>query len=293
MILLDYSQIVKSCVYAETKGKEDLTIDDDYLRHMIINSIRSYNVMFRKKYGQMVIAVDSKNYWRYDLHPNYKGTRKEKKDKEKIDWDNVSKVMLEVVNEMDQFLPFIVIKVNRCEADDIIGVLCEHSKTMVGDGLFDDSPEIVKIIGGDGDYIQTHTKEISQHNPITEMAVKAKVSPKFDLNMKIICGDVGDCITNIKSDRDDLFNHIRQKAIKQTEKDMWAADPSSIPDEFKAKFEENKKLVSFNEIPSNYRDQIIAQYEHKSKNPSDPTLVYKYFLEKGLTRMMMEISDFT
>ena len=53
-----------------------LEMNEDLIRHMILNSLRGHNKKFRKQYGQMVIACDSSNVWRRTKFPNYKAGRK-------------------------------------------------------------------------------------------------------------------------------------------------------------------------------------------------------------------------
>jgi hypothetical protein len=50
------------------------------VRHMILNSLRSYKVKFGDEYGEMVIACDNTNYWRKQTHFHFKYTLTEKKD---------------------------------------------------------------------------------------------------------------------------------------------------------------------------------------------------------------------
>ena len=71
MIVIDYSQTIISALMAEIGSRNDIPINVDLLRHMVINNIRSHKVKFGREYGEIVIACDSKKYWRKQYFPNY------------------------------------------------------------------------------------------------------------------------------------------------------------------------------------------------------------------------------
>ena len=56
MILLDYSQTVIGSFMAMGRGKP--VVEEDLLRHTILNSIRMFRNQFAKDYGEMVICCD-------------------------------------------------------------------------------------------------------------------------------------------------------------------------------------------------------------------------------------------
>ena len=51
-------------------------VDENMVRHMILNSLRMYRERFNEEYGELVICYDSKHYWRRDYFPQYKNNRK-------------------------------------------------------------------------------------------------------------------------------------------------------------------------------------------------------------------------
>ena len=69
MIIIDYNAIAIANIITQK-----LDVQEDMIRHMILNSIRMYNKKFRKEYGQMVITTDSSN-WRREAFPQYKFKR--------------------------------------------------------------------------------------------------------------------------------------------------------------------------------------------------------------------------
>ena len=76
MIIVDYSQTIISNLMAELNGRKDIELEIPLLRHMVLNTLRSYNNRFKEDYGNMVIACDSKEkYWRKEYFQYYKSNQ--------------------------------------------------------------------------------------------------------------------------------------------------------------------------------------------------------------------------
>ena len=56
MILIDYNGVAVGNIITQK-----LTLDENLIRHMILNSIRMYRKKFGKEYGEVVIVCDSLN----------------------------------------------------------------------------------------------------------------------------------------------------------------------------------------------------------------------------------------
>ena len=61
MILLDYSQTVIGSFMAMSKGGG--VVEEDILRHIILNTIRQFRNQFTKQYGEIVICCDHYKNW--------------------------------------------------------------------------------------------------------------------------------------------------------------------------------------------------------------------------------------
>ena len=61
----------------QINGRQAVELSEDLVRHMVLNSLRAHNKKFRKEYGDIVIACDSKNVWRREIFPNYKEVEKQ------------------------------------------------------------------------------------------------------------------------------------------------------------------------------------------------------------------------
>ena len=68
---VDMNQISLACLMMSlhmNKGE----LDEEMVRHMILNSIRGYRTMFKEDYGEIVLTYDSRAYWRKQVFPQYK-----------------------------------------------------------------------------------------------------------------------------------------------------------------------------------------------------------------------------
>ena len=160
MILIDFNQIAIATVAIRKLN------DEDMIRHMILNSIRMYNKKYRDEYGQMVICCDGPNTWRREYFPEYKANRKKGRDNSELDWNAIFKTINLIRDEISTNLPYKVIQMDGCEADDIIGTLVLETQEFGKD-------EPVKIISSDKDFIQLHRfKNVSQFSPMQKKEVK-------------------------------------------------------------------------------------------------------------------------
>ena len=142
MIIVDYSQTIISNLMAELNGRKDVEIEINLLRHMVINTIRSYHVNFKDEHGELVIACDNKRYWRKDIFPYYKANRKKAREDSGYNWNAIFDAINTIKAELKEFFPYRLIEVERAEADDIIATLCKHIT------------EPIMIVSGDHDFVQ-------------------------------------------------------------------------------------------------------------------------------------------
>jgi len=87
MILLDLNQTIIASLMAHIGSNPKVEIQENMVRHIVLNSIRSFSRQFKSKYGELVICCDNKNYWRRDVFPFYKAHRKKDREKSDFDWN--------------------------------------------------------------------------------------------------------------------------------------------------------------------------------------------------------------
>ena len=102
MIIIDMNQIsVASLMMHLHMNKGEL--DEEMVRHMILNSIRGYRTMFKEDYGEIVLTYDSRAYWRKQVFPQYKANRKKGREEDGKDWDSIFGVLNQIKEEIREF----------------------------------------------------------------------------------------------------------------------------------------------------------------------------------------------
>jgi 5'-3' exonuclease len=293
MIVVDFNQTAISNLMMEVGGRNDIEIQVPLLRHMILNSIRSYKKKFGKEYGELVIACDNQTYWRREYFPYYKAGRKKAREESGFDWKTIFEALNLIRSELEVFFPYKVINVDGAEADDIIAVLAEWSQTNDTDNVLFNEPKPFLVMSGDHDFIQLQKYEnIKQFSPVQKKFVKPDISPEKYIFEHIIRGDKGDGVPNVLSDDDSIVTGTRQKAIRQDKIDIWYKDFDAMPQDanFKKNYERNKMLVSFDSIPQKVRSAIINSYVDKPNK--DKSKLLNFFIEHKMKNMLELIEEF-
>ena len=145
MILVDMNQVTISNLMIQMKN-EPLSVD--LVRHLVLNSIRSYRTKFFNEFGELILCYDDKHYWRRDLFPYYKSNRKKDRTESNLNWNELFETLNLIRDELKETFPYKVLQVDGAEADDIIATIVNLvSKTP---NLF----EKILIMSGDKDFIQ-------------------------------------------------------------------------------------------------------------------------------------------
>ncbi|GAG49489.1 unnamed protein product, partial [marine sediment metagenome] len=78
MILVDFNQVMIATIMINLRKAP--AIEVDLVRHMVLNTLRSYRIRFGQKYGELVLCHDSRDPWRRDIFPLYKANRAKQKE---------------------------------------------------------------------------------------------------------------------------------------------------------------------------------------------------------------------
>lgn len=292
MILIDMNQVMISNLMVQlTHGKE---LEEDLVRHMVLNSLRMYRTRFYKEYGELVLCYDSKNYWRKKVFPYYKGTRKRDREKSSHNWSNIFDILNKLRDEFKDYLPYRIVDVDGAEADDVIAVLAKHQGTVnirLQNNM--QPPAKVLVLSGDKDFIQLQRfKFVKQYNPIQKKFVAAG-DPKAYILEHTIKGDRSDGIPNFLSDDDTFVENKRQKPLSKKNIDMWldmSPEQFCRDDKTMQQYNRNRQLIDFSYIPKEVEQSIIDSYE--SIIPQKRGKLYEYFAMHGLNEMLDKIGEF-
>ena len=286
MILLDLNQVMISNLMIQIQGGK-VDLQEDLIRHMILNSIRLYRQKF-KEYGDLVICADDKNYWRKDIFPYYKAHRKEDREKSDLDWKKIFEILNKVREEIKDNFPYRVLKISRAEADDIIGTLVNRFGVYLNNG----DTEKILILSGDKDFGQLQKfSNVDQFSPVTKRWIRIP-DPKRFLKEHIMKGDRGDGIPNFLSHDSCIVAKERQKPIISKKLNDWVKmEASDFCDEnMMRNFKRNEELVDLDFVPKNIRDEVNKQYDEYVL-PERKGLL-NYFIKNKLKLLTEHIGEF-
>ena len=279
MIIADFNGIAISTVVIE-----NTPVDEDMIRHMILNTIRMYNKRHKNEYGEMVIACDHRS-WRKDYFKQYKHSRKKGRDTSTYDWDEVFRIINLVRDELFEHFPYRVIHIDGAEADDIIGTLVESYAEN----------EKILILSADKDFIQLQRyKNVVQYSPAQKKFVTHN-NPAAYLFEHIVKGDKGDGVPNILSHDNVFVEGERQKPItkKKLEELSHLSDSqiqNVLGETVWRNFCRNKKLVDLRQTPDDLKREIINIYENQEKTPGSKVL--PFLIQKRCRRLIESVHDF-
>lgn len=294
MIIIDYSQTIISNLMAEIGSRNDVEIEVNLLRHMVMNTLRSHKQKFGRDYGEIVIACDSKRYWRKQQFPYYKANRKKAREDSGFNWPLIFDTINLIKEEIRTFLPYKVIEIEGAEADDIIATLVEWSVDNDSkEGALFSEPNPLLIISGDHDFIQLQKyNHVKQFSPIHKKFIKPESTPQEYILEHIIKGDKGDGVPNVLTADDAIINGERQRPISSKKLEQWVKDPNTMPTDvvFQRNFHRNKMLVDFQSIPKDIKEQIINTFT--STPGGDRSKLLDYFITNRMKMMMEHIGEF-
>lgn len=298
MIIVDYSQIAISTLMAELAGRKDVPVSVPLVRHMLVNTMRSFKQRFGKTHGQLVIACDDRRYWRKEIFEHYKASRKKAREDSGFDWQSIFEALNMVKQELAQHFPYPVIEVPRAEADDVIASLVFWSQTnnlLSGGILEDDRPQPILILSQDHDFQQLQRfPNVEQYAPVEKRYIKNE-NPDIFLIEHILRGDKGDGIPNFLSPADTFVNpELRQKALgvkadkwKYLPKDEYLTTPELV-----ANFERNQRLVDLSYIPQDIQDAVVDSYTRQVALRKDRSKLLDYFTEFQMPNLMEHLNEF-
>ena len=264
-------------------------LDEDMIRHMILNSLRSNRQKFTEDFGELVICCDDRNYWRKDIFPYYKAHRRGDREKSPLDWNLIFETLNKVRDEIKETFPYKVIREDRAEADDIIASICHKYGHL---GIKNGSAEPILILSSDKDFAQLQKyANVEQYAPNTKKWIRIS-NPERYLREHILRGDRGDGIPNFLSKDSSIVNGERQKPISAKKIDAWSSlDPVDFCDtNMLRNYSRNETLVNLDCVPEYIQNSIIDMFD-KYEEPSRKGLL-NYFIKNRLSNLTEHIGDF-
>jgi len=285
MILVDMNQVMISNLMIHLNSNE---LNEDMVRHMVLNSLRSYKTKFGDNYGELVLCYDDKHYWRKEYFPNYKANRKKDRSASKLDWNELFETLNKIRDEIKEVFPYKVLQVAGAEADDIIATIVK---------VISETPKLfenVLIMSGDKDFIQLQKHSfVKQYSPTLKKYVNG-VDPNQYRIEHIFKGDRGDGIPNILSSDNTFVEGIRQKPLGKKKIEEWISKNEwPIPewnDELKRNYQRNKTLIDLECLPSDIFERIYITW--KDYEITDRSKILQYFMKYKLRELTEKLGDF-
>ncbi len=280
MIILDMNQISLASLMMHQHMTKSSEVEEDAVRHMILNSVRMYRSKFIDEYGEVVLAYDSRHYWRKDYFPEYKASRKKGRETDNKDWDKIFQVLNNIKSELKTIFPYKFLEVYGAEADDIIATLCKKYQN-----------EKVMIVSGDKDFIQLQKYDnVKQYSPTQKKFIN-DINPYTYIQEHVLRGDKGDGVPNVLSPDQTFVNEIRQKPLsKKKLESLLNLDVDSYPNEIKRNYQRNVMLINLDNIPAELEEQILDEYT--SAPCGDRSKLFNYFIENKLKTLTESIGEF-
>lgn len=282
MIIFDYQQIAISNLM-EQIGSSKTPVDENLVRHMILNTIRTYVKKFKETHGpEIIIACDNRNYWRRDYFPHYKAGRKKARAASGHDWSSIFESLNKIREELKESSPYKVMDVEGAEADDIIGTLVQKYSAT----------EKILILSSDKDFAQLQRySNVEQFSPILKKYIKEPL-PLIQLKQLIIRGDKSDGIPNILSSDDIFVVGGRQKPITESKIIKWInQEPKEFcNEEMMRNFNRNELMIDLTKVPITLKEKILNTYDN-SKGKTKQEFV-DYMIANRLKNLIEVVHEF-
>jgi hypothetical protein len=282
MILVDLNQVLLAGLMAQISNQKNTKLDENLIRHMVLNILRNHTKKFKAEYGEVVLCCDNRKYWRKEFFPFYKAGRKKTREKSDLDWHLIFDILGKLKQELRETFPYKVIDVEGAEADDIIGTLVP---------IYARDQKIL-ILSSDGDFLQLqqYGPNVKQYNPSLKKYIKSE-NPLVELKEKIIRGDKGDGIPNMFSPSDCFVRDLRQKPITKGALEKYLNESvETYSDTDKANYSRNSTLIDLTKIPEEIKRNIINTYDETK--PASRQKLLNYFIEHKLKNLMDVIEEF-
>ena len=280
MILLDNSQIILANLFQSLK--EHPTINEDFIRHMVLNSYRMIRKKFAKEYGELVICHDSPNSWRNTYFPLYKQNRKNKQKSSEFDWTLIYECMKNIRTEIAEVFPYRNMKIEGAEADDIIAILTMNTHMQ----------EKIVIVSNDKDFQQLQMFPNVKQYSICKKEFLICPNPKMFLYEHIIRGDSSDGVPNILSEDSCIIDKDKRqsKITKKVIEDVLSCINTVETSKYAKNWKRNQTLIDFTSIPEELMDKILDLYYTQSNKNSGKIL--NYMIEHKLVNLIDSIQEF-
>ena len=82
----------------------------------------------------------------------------------------------------------------------------------------------------------------------------------------------------------------RQRPMTKKRMATYLSDPESMDEETKLRYNRNKKMIDLSEIPNEYKEQVLSQFEVEKDIGREQ--LFNFFVKRKLKNLLTDIQDF-
>jgi 5'-3' exonuclease len=211
--------------------------------------------IFNKSLVIFCMDTPKEQVWRtIDLKCDYKGDRvdlSQKNNFKPIFKYTYNSLIPRILKENNNIFK---LRIDKLEADDLIGIITKYLEEKY-------SKKNIYIMSGDQDFYQLGRDNVHFINYKSKKPLNfSKEQAKLELHKKILIGDKSDCIPGIFPTKFPI--KIRKNLLESIENfEDYIKDNKEIQE----KYTNNMKLINFDFIPNNFKDDVIIEFNNLLK----------------------------
>jgi 5'-3' exonuclease len=276
-LIIDGNNFFIRALFSRVITEEDKSTPKwDLWRYLTFDHLLRFVCKFNAK--EVIIAVDGPEPWRRKVYKQYKANRAKMRDDSSLDWDEFFNIYNEYLEDLKEHLPYKIIKLKYCEADDTIAVLAKRLDNVI-------------ILSNDSDYTQLTEDHIRIYSPHKKEFIEKQ--PDFVV-IHSLDGLKKDNIQNILTPLDwDGTIKPPKFGPKKAEK-LIAGGPLQlngwlVENKLEERFIALKKLIDFNYIPEYLVNMINETYDNYSM--PDNEKIGEFILKYSWKNYVNKISE--
>lgn len=273
ILTLDISNMIMRCLFAQTPGPEE--------KEFMLFKATFFSSFFKSiseiNPNRVFCCIDGSS-WRKDIFEGYKASRAAKRSASIVNFDAFFAVwsdLLERLKVAFEGTNIYFVDVPKTEADDQISVIVKSHPEW----------ECYNV-SSDRDFMQLFVcANYHQYDGIKKQYLST-LNPETDLLVKIITGDKSDDIPGIKKG---VGIKTAEKIVNSGELDKWLEE-----NQLTEKFMLNSKLISFENIPTEYTEAIKRVVNSFEYVPEPRAKKFNEFaMNSGISLLMVNLIEYT
>ena len=268
VLLVDISNLTMRCLFSQMPGP-----DEEEFSVFKLTFLASFTKLIKTLEPDRVICLQDSESWRKQVYPEYKATRAAKREQSVVNFNVFFPVLEKFLNTIaDSFKNIPFVKIQNTEADDIIATIVKTHPEW----------DIINV-SSDKDFYQLFRYPNYRQYDGMKHAFIEGLDPEKELMVKIITGDSSDNIPGLKR------GVGPKRALKIIEEDLnkWVED-----EKLTEAYQRNMKLISFNCIPKEIENSIIAVINNLTYGEPDTKKYFKFIQMSGLAELMNTFTDY-